>query len=304
MTSIELPSSAVELRSASPRSPIAMAGWPAILFGGVFVVAGTFIVARATLGGLEGMHSPRWVAAAAGMIFLLAGLWVSGNGAADVARTRDVARRAAAMPREPWEWDYEWRRDGIESQSGRDIAHAFGIVVFIAIFSLPFHWIGFFAPRAPRAFAVGAVLMDVAFVWLLYRAVRLVLMRRRYGRSWLRFARFPFRVGDRVELSLDSFGALSLVPSLQATLRCVQERYETRGTGKNRSTQVVCYALWSASATVEKDRKGFFDFTFDIPAGAASSALRERPARYWELMLASGDVPGVDYEARFLVPIY
>ncbi|HEX8848023.1 MAG TPA: hypothetical protein VF761_00655 [Gemmatimonadaceae bacterium] len=304
MTSIELPSSAVELRSASPRSAFAMAGWPAVLFGGVFVVAGTFIVARGALGGPEGMNSPRWVVGAAGMIFLLAGLWVSGNGAADVLRTRNVARRAAAMPREPWAWDYEWRRDGIESESRHDIARAFGIVVFIAVFSLPFHWIGFFAPRAPRAFAVGAVLMDVALLWLIARAVRLVLMRRRYGRSWLRFARFPFRAGDRVELSLDSFGALSLVPSLQATLRCVQERYETRGTGKNRSTQVVCYALWSASATVEKDRKGFFDFGFDIPAGAPSSALRERPARYWELVLASGDVPGVDYEARFLVPIY
>ena len=148
------------------------------------------------------------------------------------------------------------------------------------------------------------VLMDVGLAWLLFRAVRLVLIRRRYGRSWLRFARFPFRAGDRVELSLDSFGALSLVPSLQATLRCVQERYETRGTGKNRSTQVVCYALWSASVTVEKDRKGFFDFTFDIPAGAPSTALRERPARYWELVLSSGDVPGVDYEARFLGPVY
>ena len=304
MTSIELPSSAVELRSASPRSAIAMAGWPAILFGGVFVVAGAFIVARATLGGAEGMNSPRWVAGAAGMIFLLAGLWVSGNGVADVLRARDVAQRAAAMPREPWEWDYHWRRDGIESDSARDIVRAFGIVVFIAVFSLPFHWIGFFAPRAPRAFAVAAVLMDVVLVWLIYRALRLVLMRRRYGRSWLRYARFPFRAGDRVELSLDSFGALSLVPSLEATLRCVQERYETRGTGKSRSRQVVCYELWSAEATVEKDRKGFFDFAFDIPRDAPSSALRERPARYWELVLASGDVPGVDYEARFLVPIY
>ena len=115
--------------------------------------------------------------------------------------------------------DYAWRADGIESQSGREIALAFGIVLFVALFSLPFHWIGFVAPHAPRAFAVGAVLMDVGLAWLLFRAVRLVLIRRRYGRSWLRFARFPFRAGDRVELSLDSFGALSLVPSLLAFRR-------------------------------------------------------------------------------------
>ena len=304
MTSIEIPADATALRDASPRSAVALAGWGALLFGGVFVVAGAGVLARVTLGTIHGIHGPRWVAAAAAGVFLLAGLWVSVNGAVDLARKREVARRAAAAPGEPWAWDYDWRAEGIESQSTRDIALAFGLVVFIALFALPFQWIGFVAKGASRAFAVGAVIMDLIAVGLLARAVRLVLMRRRYGRSWLRFARFPFRAGERVELSLDSFGELSLVPSLTATLRCVQERYETRGTGKNRRTEVVCYALWSSTVNVEKDRKGFFDFAFDVPAGAPPSALSERPARYWELLLASGDVPGVDYAARFLVPVY
>lgn len=37
---------------------------------------------------------------------------------------------------------------------------------------------------------------------------------------------------------------------------------------------------------------------------ARSTALAERPARSWELALKSDDVPGVDYEASFYVPVY
>ena len=183
---------------------------------------------------------------------------------------------------------------------GRD----FGFALYIAIFSAPFHWIGFFAPDSRWPFAVGAAMMDMIVLWLLSRGGRVLLMRRRYGHPMLRFRRFPFRRGAALEVSLDSFGELSLLPSLEATLRCIQERYETRGTGKDRSTQVVCYALWSATRTVEKDRHGMYELAIDIPADALPCALSERPARFWELELTSPDVPGVDYSARFLVPVY
>lgn len=304
MTSIEIPSGTASLRDASARSAIALTGWRAIGFGALFVVAGAGVIAGVTLGSAASVHGPRWVATAAGAIFLCAGLWVSGNGVADVLRKREASRAAALSPATPWSWDYHWHTDGIASQSAREIAGAFAIALFVALFALPIQWIGFAAKDAPRLFAVAAVVMDLIAVGLLARAVRLVLVRRRYGRSWLRFARFPFRAGERVELSLDSFGQLSLVPSLTATLRCVQERYETRSDGRERTLEVVCYALWSATRTVEKNRKGFFEFAFDLPVTAPSTALSERPARYWELLLASGDVPGVDYSARFLVPVY
>ena len=304
MTSIDIPSGTASLRDASARSAIALPGWGAVAFGALFVVAGAGVIAGVTLGSAASVHGPRWVAIAAGAIFLCAGLWVSGNGVADVLRKREAARAAALSPATPWTWDYHRRADGIASQSTREITAAFGITLFVALFALPFQWIGFVAKDASRAFTVGAVLMDFAVVGLLARAVRLVLMRRRYGRSWLRFAHFPFRAGERVGLSLDSFGQLSLLPSLTATLRCVQERYETRGSGRERTTEVVCYALWSSTTTVEKNRKGFFELAFDLPATVPATSLSERPARYWELLLASGDVPGVDYAARFLVPVY
>lgn len=304
MTSIEIPSTALRLRSETPRSALPLVGWPAVGFGGLFVLAGGALVARAALGGTEGMHAPLWVLGVVGLTFGLAGLYVATSGALDVRRSRGVCQRAATMPGQPWQWDYGWRTDGIGNDTAREIVRAFVGAVFLAIFVAPFHWVGFFAVHAPRAFAVGALLVDVAIVAVLVRATRLLLMRRRYGRSWLRFGRFPFHPGERLDVSLDSFGGIAAVPRLTALLRCVQERYETTGTGRNRRTEVACYALWSTTGSAEKNRNGLFEFSFEIPAGLPSSALSERPARFWELTLQSDAVAGVDYSASFLLPVY
>ena len=61
---------------------------------------------------------------------------------------------------------------------------------------------------------------------------------------------------------------------------------------------------WSATTTADRNRDGGFAFHFDVPADAASSALSERPARFWQLVVKSDDVRGVDYKASFLVPVY
>jgi hypothetical protein len=134
--------------------------------------------------------------------------------------------------------------------------------------------------------------------------IRSLMRRARFGRRTLHFARFPFLSGETLEASLDRRGALEAVPAITATLRCVQERYETRGAGRNRTQQVVCYELWSDTRTVEGAGQPSFDFTFPIPPDAQGTALGERPARYWELDVTSGDVPGVDFAATFLVPVY
>ena len=304
MTSIEIPSYAVELRSTSARSSLAMTGLPAVLFGGLFVAAGVGISTRVYVGGMSGLHAPRAIVALSGAIFALAGLHVVISGLADIRRKRVARERAAAMPGQPWFWDYAWRPEGIGNDTTREIVKALGFAAFIAIFLTPFHWIAFFAKHPVPVFAFGAALFDLIIVGLLVRATRLALMRRRYGASWLRFLRFPFHPGSNVAVTLDGYGGLSAMTRLTGTLRCVQERYETRGTGKNRTTKVVCYALWSATTVAERDRNGSFAFEFEVPANAPSCALSERPARYWELAVTSDDVPGVDYAASFLVPVY
>lgn len=100
---------------------------------------------------------------------------------------------------------------------------------------------------------------------------------------------------------------ISAAAELTATLRCVQERVEVRGTGKGRGTVVVCYELRAPATAVALTTDGrgrpAFRVTAPIPPDAPATALGEHPPRYWELDLAAAR-PGVDYGASFPVPVY
>jgi hypothetical protein len=173
---------------------------------------------------------------------------------------------------------------------------------FLALFSVPFSWIGFFSPARPLPFAVAAAVMNLAVVGCGWWAVYLMGQRAKYGVAMLRFRRFPFHPGGEVELHLARPMRLAGVAAPEARLRCVQERYETRQSGTSRSRVVVSHEMWSATRAAEF-RRGEYVWRFDLPAHVPGTALSERPPRYWELELAI-EMPGLDYAGTFLVPVY
>ena len=80
-----------------------------------------------------------------------------------------------------------------------------------------------------------------------------------------------------------------------------------RGSGKNRSQRVVCYERYKEERTPAGPRwpaSGRMQLEWDLPPDAElTSRLSERPAWYWELV-AEAETPGIDYQARFLLPVY
>jgi hypothetical protein len=272
-----------------------------------FAGAGAFLVllALGLVGDVDqGRNAPLWVVLPVGVLFAIVGLLLVAHGASGVARRRRTEGFRRKFPGQPWAWDHRWTVGGSTDETGSEIARSLVTGSVVALFLVPFHWVGFVSPDGPVAFAVLSLLFDAVVALVLGRAAYLAIRRARFGWRTLRFARFPFLTGETLEASLDRRGALGDVRALTATLRCVQERYETRGVGRNRAQQVVCYELWSNTRTVEAAGQASFHFTFPIPPDAQGTALGERPARYWELDVTSGDVPGVDFAATFLVPVY
>jgi hypothetical protein len=70
----------------------------------------------------------------------------------------------------------------------------------------------------------------------------------------------------------------------------------------------VCYEVYADARTVD-DARGLWEgrrglaLSFPFPADAAPTRLSERPPRYWELEIGA-EVPGIDYQGRFLLPVY
>lgn len=297
-----------ELRGHPSRSTTTIHGWASVAFGLPFVVVGVVILARtlrATALPAGTVDAPSWIGRIIGGLFAAAGVWLVANGARDLrrrARLRVLVRR---YPDQPWMWDYAWDRLG-----GRDGTPAVALrsaigALFIGLFLVPFNWLALTVHDMRWLLRGIVALLDAGAVAMVGYAVYLVLRLARYGVSHLQFGAFPMRPGDTATLTLlRGSGAIPLHP-LRATLRCVQERYEVRGSGRNRQNVVVCYALYEATRTTTPpaDAGAPASLAFDVPGDAPGTALGELPPRYWELELRS-EMPGIDYGATFLVPIY
>jgi len=298
-----------ELKNHQARSATTIHGWPSMLFGLPFfaVGVGALVVWRVAPEQVEG---PAPLLLWFGVVFGLVGLSLIVHGIKGLRLRARVAERKRAHPTEPWKWDHLWDPYGARDDGARRVRRGFFGAAFLVVFMLPFNYVGFVLQGVPgRWFWVGIVgLFDLIAVMVVGYAVYLLMRYLKYGTSAVSFDAFPFRLGERASLRFLGPGRSELLEPVQVTLRAVEERYETRGSGKNRSQQVVCYETYADTQAIDdvrarwEGRRGL-QVAFDVPRDAAGTRLGERPPRYWELEITA-DVPGVDYRAVFLLPVY
>jgi hypothetical protein len=287
-------------------------GKPAVAFlvGLVFLVLGSLVTGI-------GMHlipveessvnAPRWILTSVGAVFGLVGILILGKG---VDRRRRLARRnrlLAARPDEPWHADHTWSPRG-ETWSGlRPIVRGLGGTLFLALFLVPFNWWAYLSGHGPVMVMIIVGIFDAALVLSALYVGLLLLRCLRYGRCELLYESFPFSVGGEVALRFRRSGAAAF-RRLTFVLRCVEERVETTGSGKNRSTRVVGYARHEQERVLEEVDGAAVPgkdvpLRFEVPAGAPGTKLAESPPVYWELTV-HGETGGPDLVATFLVPVY
>jgi hypothetical protein len=124
----------------------------------------------------------------------------------------------------------------------------------------------------------------------------------KYGKNRVLFHSFPFCPGQDMSVAFAADKRLRN-QALHADLQCIQEYYESSGSGDNRSTQLVFELLYSAAGEFHTDGGGIANLTFHLPPNAASTDLIGSPPRYWELVITA-KVPGIDFWGIFLMPIY
>lgn len=229
---------------------------------------------------------------------MTAGLSAVVRGVRGRLRRRGAAVLHARYPGQPWLADHRWERRGGRDEEPAEVGPALGAAAVTALLLVPFNWGAFWSAGRPLLLQVVTLLFDLAALGVAGKAVRLIARRLRFGVSRLAFARLPFRPGTTAALLLDGLSPRARAHPLRATLRCVEERYQA--VGRTRRTVAVPHEVWRAEAVVAP---GARRVCFAIPAGVPTTALAARPPRYWELELRAEE-PGVDYGARFLVPVY
>lgn len=282
-----------------------------VLFGLPFIAVGVGVSLLALgfipLSPGRSQDAPVWLLGAFGAVFGMAGLGVSWLGVAGMLRARAARARKEEHPLEPWYWDYDWDSRWAESGGLGPVFQAFLAFLFLTAFLSMFNWWAFFSDEGPLPVKLFVGLFDLIDLLVLWGAIYGLFQFFKYGKSRFHFARFPFRPGNSVEGGLEAGRALAAAPSLSLTLRYIEEVMETHRSGNKTSTTQVLYLLHEIkqelSAAQFANADAGIPISVRLPAGEFSNRLIESPRRYWELEVKA-ETPGIDYAARFLLPVY
>jgi len=250
-----------------------------------------------------------------GLMFV-AGLFLLGAFSMIVKGVREVRAAARQRPASggaaegPWLADHPWDPAGTQDDGPR-VAVAclvFGTVVVAGVAvtggaALAAEHVdrGLIMPLG--AFAVAGV---VALGYGAYRLSRFL----KFGRSRLRFATFPFFLGEKLKVWLSNGRGIGRFGSIRFTLRCLEEEVLHNSMGsEGGSSNTVFAELHADSFSVREPGtheagSPELPIAFDLPPDAAlATSLSSSPKRYWELMVQA-KTRGLDYKTTFLLPVY
>lgn len=305
------PTGSRALRGRMSRCISPLQGVASILLALPFTLAGIgiILVAADVIHVPAGdIHAPRWVLGMVGGVFALVGTFCELHGLRGLLRTARLKAQLALHADEPWYGDHDWDPHGVRDDSRRNLIRGFLGLGFLAFFLSIFNWWAFLSEDTVVVLQIIVGLFDAVLLLGLGTLLHRLGRRLKYGRSKLRFCRFPFFLGESVDVELENRRGIGRYDRITLTLRCIQERIVTRGTGRNRSTSVVCYEQYCDTKTIEgpaAHRAGDppIRISFELPDGDYETCLRERPPRYWELEVNS-KTEGIDYHASFVLPVY
>lgn len=226
------------------------------------------------------------------------GLYLVPQGVREIVRRRRA--RGAEHDLQRWRTDYPWNTLGIRSPGAREAAWNASVVLWMLPMIAASNTLFGAGGMRLKVFVIAA---DLAIVIGIVFTMHRVLRWLRHGTSFLAFDRFPFRPGESVDVHLRPAESARLGELLTAELRFVEERY-----GGRRQAEMVVVRTYSDTRElrIDPDDREVADIPISIPLPPGNervTRLIARPPCHWELCVRSR-VPGVDFEALFLVPVY
>ncbi|HEY3320431.1 MAG TPA: hypothetical protein VGP72_08190 [Planctomycetota bacterium] len=214
---------------------------------------------------------------------------------------------AEKYPNQPWMLDYDWDVQGaIDSPAKKTSNLIIGGLAFAA-FMVPFNWL--IVSEGAWKFVFPAIVVgifDCIVLFLFGLAGYHLIQAFKYGSSKIRFGKFPFFLGETMDLEWTTERPIGAFSRININLCCVEE-FKTRdsdGDSKTEFREIYRQELPIEQAGVQESVVTLpisLQLPDQPPLGTKITTLEN--ARYWELEIHA-DTPGVDYSAVFLVPVY
>ncbi|HEX6096087.1 MAG TPA: hypothetical protein VF432_07180 [Thermoanaerobaculia bacterium] len=213
-------------------------------------------------------------------------------------------RLRAQYPNEPWRWRADWEQRAVRESTEVGGWCLWGFAVVWNLFCLPLWFLVRWEwPMDPKTILMAT--FPIVGMLLLLFATHHTLRRRKYGVSVCHLDRVPIPVGSTLRGEI--VVRLHEPPPAGFALRLASVRRTVAGSGKNRS--VYESVLWQDEQTLTHGAmpspNGLrVPFRFDIPFECTPCDLDEpEDLVIWRLTV-SAEVPGIDYEAAFELPVF
>jgi hypothetical protein len=279
------------------------------VFGFPFFGIGVFVV----LLGLKIVPSkasstqvPDFIPVAFGLVFGLAGLMVWTMAWRQFRANRRRQQASERHISEPALADYKWDPRGFHSHCWAKTTKSICAVGFLALFLSMFNWWAWGA-HGPWLVKIIVSLFDLILAYACWQTLLTFSRALRFGNSHIEFAHFPYRTNESILIRWLIPPGIARANKGSFVLRCVREFYETTGSGKSRSRQIVHEEHWSGTWSFENPEDFLpgknIELEFEPAAGLPATSLSGRETVYWELEV-NLCLPGPDFKEAYLVPVY
>lgn len=244
-----------------------------------------------------------WVAVAVGALFTFVGLALMGVARFAGRKQVEISAAQEKHPNEPWMQRADWAAGEVKSSDKQSLMALWFFAIFWNAISGP---LTFFLPKKIQE--KGEFMLYLFFIFpiigmfLLVAAIRGSLRYRRFGTSTFKMLSVPGEVGGTLTGVIQTQAKVHAAAHFDVSLRCIHR--VTTGSGRNRRT--VEHVLWEdrklvKEMTQDDARRSGIPVLFQIP-GDVSPTDSDRNIS-WQLK-ASADIPGVDFETAFEVPVF
>jgi hypothetical protein len=213
-------------------------------------------------------------------------------------------RRRTENPESPWLWRSDWGSGQISSETKDPTRTAWLLALIWNAIAIPTPILALRQVTDPLQLLL-CFSLPVTGVFLLVRAIRKTVALKKFGASTLELVTIPGVIGGTVRGAIQTGLNPTSNATVNLTLTCVEL------TSSRDSSATVGKILWRhervfrAGEIFPGPRGSTIPFEFQIPSDAAETNQGQGPGNIIQWRIdCRADVPGVDYQASFEVPVY
>ena len=206
-----------------------------------------------------------------------------------------------------WQSRKGWESPRIKSDAGKGVWFFWLFALVWNAISTPIVFIVPAELQRENYAALFGLLFPLVGLFLLYKAIKVTIEYRHFGRVVYSMDPFPGgiggHVGGHIQVNNLDYRRARKARSLSVKLECVYSYVS--GSGKNRSRRESIKWAQQGQPKIENAIEGVdLSFRFDVPEGLPQADVEQSDAYHFWRLSVNADIPGIDLGRSYNIPVF